>query len=115
MEPEDAMHPLNKKATKFIEVLGKFLFYAHEIDSIMLTALSAVAAEQANPTTKMLLKTKQLLDYATTNISNMILAIHSDVSHLSEPKAKSRVGGHFFMSTDTAFPPIMSQYIIWHK
>ena len=30
--------------------------------------------------------------------SNMVLHIHSDGSYLSEPKARSRAGGHFFLS-----------------
>ena len=48
---------------KFIqEVIGTFLFYTLAIYSMTLTALSANAADQANPTTKMLLKTKQFLD-----------------------------------------------------
>jgi hypothetical protein len=34
----------------------------------------------------------------------MILAIHSDASYLSEPKAQSRAGGHFFLSSDTTIP-----------
>jgi len=37
----------------------------------------------------------------TFNTSKMILAEHSDASYLSEPKAQSRVGGHFFVSNDT--------------
>jgi hypothetical protein len=44
----------------------------------------------------------QFLDYAATypnaiityKASDMILAIHSDTSYLSEPKARSRAGGH---------------------
>jgi hypothetical protein len=31
----------------------------------------------------------------------MILAVHSDASYLSKPKAHSRAGGHFFLSTNT--------------
>jgi hypothetical protein len=58
-------------------------------------------------------QTKQLLDYLATqeeaiityNKSEMILAIHSDASYLSEPKARSRAGGHFFLSYDTNTPP----------
>jgi hypothetical protein len=34
----------------------------------------------------------------------MVLAIHSDASYLSEPKARSRAGGHFFMSENVADP-----------
>ena len=55
----------------------------------------------------------QFLDYVTTqeeavltlNASNMILAVHSDASYLSEPKAQSRAGDHFFLSNDTIIPP----------
>ncbi len=37
----------------------------------------------------------------------MVLAVHSDASYLSEPKAQSqsRAGGHFFLSSDTTVPP----------
>ncbi len=60
----------------------------------------------------MLTKTKQLLDYLATQkeavltfkVSNMVLATHSDASYLSEPKARSRVSGHFFMSSNTDKP-----------
>ena len=40
----------------------------------------------------------------TYNASDMKLAAHSDVSYLSEPKARSRVGDHFFLSSDTQVP-----------
>ena len=58
-------------------------------------------------------QTKRLLDYIasqedaviTFNSSDMILATHSDASYLSEPQARSRAGGHFFLSTSTDIPP----------
>jgi hypothetical protein len=58
-------------------------------------------------------KTLQLLDFLATqedtvlsyHTSNMVLAVHSNASYLSEPKAQSRVGGHFFLSCDTTVPP----------
>ena len=34
----------------------------------------------------------------------MILALHSDASYLSEPKARSRAGGHFFLSENEEDP-----------
>jgi hypothetical protein len=80
----------------------------------MLTALSSLAAEQCNPTERTMQKCKQFLDYAATQEdavvtyrkSNMVLAIHSDASYLSEsePKARSRAGGHFFMSENLPDP-----------
>ena len=35
----------------------------------------------------------------------MILAGHSNASYLCEPKARSRAGGHFFLSTNADIPP----------
>ena len=35
----------------------------------------------------------------------MKLDAHSDASYLSEPKARSRVGGHFFLSNGANIPP----------
>jgi hypothetical protein len=54
----------------------------------------------------------QFLDYAasqdeaivTYRASDMKLAIHSDVSYLSEPKACSRAGGHMFMAGSEEIP-----------
>jgi hypothetical protein len=57
--------------------------------------------------------TTQFLDYIATqeeavltfSASNMKLAVHSDASYLSKPKARSRAGGHFFLSNDSTIPP----------
>ncbi len=35
----------------------------------------------------------------------MVLAVHSDASYLSKPATRSRVGGHFFCSSDVEDPP----------
>ena len=35
----------------------------------------------------------------------MILAVHFDASYLSESGARSRAGGHFFLSNNSASPP----------
>ncbi len=35
----------------------------------------------------------------------MVLAIHSDAGYLNESKARSRAGGHFFLSSDVQNPP----------
>ena len=34
----------------------------------------------------------------------MCLAVHSDASYLSEPKARSRAGRHFFLAIDVPIP-----------
>ena len=68
-QPEDTSPKLNKEQTKFVqEVTGVFLYYARAVDSTMsLVALSAIAAEQGNPTENTLAKVKQFLDYAETH------------------------------------------------
>ena len=57
--------------------------------------------------------TKQWLDYCasqdeaviTYKASKMILNIHSDAGYLNEKKARSRAGGHFFLSDIGESPP----------
>jgi len=111
----DTSQKLDKKDKKFIqEVTGVFLFYARAVDNTMLVALSAIASEQAEPTVNTMIKTKHFLDYAATHpdavltfrASDMVLAVHSDASYLNELGARSRAGGHYFLTEDKPFPPI---------
>ena len=52
---------------------------------------------------------KYFIDYCSAHpdavvrfiASELILALHSDASHLSEPGAKSRAGGHFYLEDKT--------------
>ena len=110
---EDESPILNKEDKLLIQqVTGTFLYYARAVDSTILVALSAIAAQQAKPTENTMKKTLKLLDYVashpdailTYKASNMILNVHSDVSYLTEPKARSRAGGHFFLSDNTKDP-----------
>ena len=98
---------LNKQDTLFIQqVTRTFLGYARAVDSTMLVALSTIAAQHSDPTEETMRKTLKFLDYAAThpdailtfNASNMVLNVQSDASYLTKPKARSRSGGHFFMS-----------------
>ena len=94
-------------------MVGVLLYYGRAVDSTILVGLSSLAAAQALPTAYTLYLVKWLLDYAATNPdailtykkSNMVLTVHSDASYLSEPSARSRVGGHFFCSSDVDDPP----------
>ena len=78
---------------------------------MMLIALNIIAGEQAGTTTKTILKTQQLLDYAAANddaivmyqASNMILVVHRNASYLSKSKTCSRMGRYSFLSMNTAF------------
>eukprot|EP00956_Cyclotella_meneghiniana_P024798 scaffold50421_cov81-Cyclotella_meneghiniana.AAC.3 len=105
---------LDAKGKKFIQqVCGKFLFLGRAVDSTLLAPISAIASQSAEPTEETMEHVKQFLDYLATqeeailtySASDMVLAVHSDASYLSEPKARSRAGGHFFMSFDSEDPP----------
>ena len=104
---------LDKKGKKFIQqVCGKFLFLGRAVDSTLLCPISAIASQSATPTEDTMRQTQQLLDYIasqdeavlTYHSSDMKLAAHSDASYLSEPQARSRAGGHFFLSNGGDIP-----------
>ena len=79
----------------------------------MLTALGSLATQQAAPTQNTMKKVHQFLNYAATHPNaiityharDMVLAVHSDASYLSESNAQSHAYGHFFMSDNSADPP----------
>ena len=109
--PGDAA-PVGEADKRFIQqVCGKFLYYGRAVDGTILTALSAIASQQANPTTDTMERTTQLLDYLasqeeailTYSASNMVLAVHSDAGYLNEFEARSRAGRHFFLSSNARF------------
>ena len=82
-------------------MVGTFLYYGRAVDGTMLTALSAIASEQALPTENTIRKAQKFMDYAATHPdavltyrkSDILLAVHNDALYLSEPKACSRAGG----------------------
>ena len=75
----------------------------------MLVVLSTIASQQAYPTKETMRNTLKCLDYVATHqdailtysASNMVLNVHSDASYWVEPKARSRAGGHFYMSSNS--------------
>jgi hypothetical protein len=110
----DQSRPATKDEQKYIrQVIGVLLYYGRAVGSTLLVALSSLASAQAAPTAYTLELVKWLLNYAVTQPdailtyekNDMILAVHSDASYLSEAAARSRVGGHFFCSTDVEDPP----------
>jgi hypothetical protein len=113
-EETDSSPPLGKEETKFIQAAaGTLLYYGRAVDNTILPSLSAIATEQAKPTTKTMATIKQLLDYCATQeeavisyeASDMILAVHSDAGYCNEKNARSRAGGHFFLSSNVDNPP----------
>ena len=88
------------------------MYYGCAIDGTILTTLSAIASKQALPTENTTQKTQQLVYHAATHThailtyckSDVVLAVHIDAYYLSEPKARSRTGGHIFLASDVPIP-----------
>lgn len=103
----DTSPPLEEEGIKRLrQLIGTLLYYARAIDNTMLVALGSIASAQSNGTEATAKAAHKLLNYAATHpdatilfkASDMILHIHSDASYLSEPKARSRAGGFFYLS-----------------
>ena len=110
MEVEDTTPPHDKKTPKFIqEVTGTFLFYAHMINSTILTALSAIASDQAYTTEKSLLKTK-----ANCGLCGQLMRPSSCTRQVSQ-KHEAGQGGNSSCQQTPSSPPTMVQFITWHK
>ena len=102
-----------KEITKIQQVVGSLLYYARAVDPTLLVALGSIASEQNKPTAKTAEAITKILNYVATHplavikyhASPMILHVHSDASYLSEKKARSRAGGHFFLSAHKSISP----------
>jgi Reverse transcriptase (RNA-dependent DNA polymerase) len=108
-DPDDDSMPLDAKGITLLQqIIGTFLYYARAIDNTMLVALGTLAAAQTKGTEQTMEAAIQLLNYAASNpnaairfhSSDMVLYAHSDASYLSEPHARSRVGGYFYLGNN---------------
>ena len=106
-EHKDNSPSLSTKRFKRIQyVVGTFAWYAQASDPTMARALSYIVSRQSKGTAKLVEEVRHFLDYCATHpnsgvrfmASDMILALHSDTSYLSEPDSKSRSAGHFYLS-----------------
>ena len=104
--PLDTLQKLNKKEIKAVQkIVRSILYYACPVDMTVLMALSMILSKQTKRMECTMEEALQLLDYLAAHpdakvlyrASGMILNIHSNVSHLTKPKSRSRVSGHFFM------------------
>ena len=104
--PLDESATVSKEIIQRIQVLvGSILLYSSSLDSTFLVGLNTIAIQQTSATENTLKRTEEVLYYAATHpdkkirhkASDMILQIHRDASYLSEPKARSRAAGHYFL------------------
>ena len=98
VDTDDSPPPLDKKQIKHIQdVVGTLLYFGREVYPTLVAALSAIAVRQANGTQAVATAVCQVLDYVTTHpnpairyvASDMILALHTDASYLSELEGKA--------------------------
>jgi hypothetical protein len=99
--------PLSPDAIKRVQdIVGTLLYYGRAVDPTLLTALSSIAARQANGTTAVTEACQQPLNYVVSHPNaeirykacNMILAVHTDASYLSEQAGKSCASAHFYLT-----------------
>ena len=95
-----------ERVKRIQDVVGTFAWYSRACDPTMAATLSSIATRQSKATTNLEDEVHQFLDYCATHpnagvrfvASDMVLAMHSDASYLSEPNSKSRAAGHFFLT-----------------
>ena len=106
-KPEDTSPQLSPEGIKRIQdIVGTFGWYARATDPTMEKTLSSIAGRQAKATQQLKEEVYCFLDYCATHpdaiiryhASDMILALHSDGSYLSEPNSKSRAAGHYYLT-----------------
>ena len=120
-EPYDDTDLLSPAGIKRVQqVTGTILYYGRAVDNTLLVALSDIASRQAKATDLTAKDTTRLLDYCATNpnailrfhASDMILKGHSDASYLNASKARSRVGGHFYLGNREPTPDLYNGAIL---
>ena len=94
------------------QIFGTLLYYAITVDPTMLVTLGTLSSQQSKATEQTYNATLYILNYADSNPNatvryttrDMILYVHSDASYLSAPCARSRAGGHYFLSDRSPDP-----------
>ena len=100
------------------QVVGTLLYYSRAVDPTLAAALSAIAARQSQGTKAVMEACRQLLDYAATHpnatirycASDMILALDTDGSYLSEYGGKSRAAAYMFLKRPMSHISTMVQF-----
>ena len=108
-QDDDSFPLMSAKTINLMQqIVGTLLYYSIAVDPNMLTNPDSIASQQSRGTKKTYADTLWLLNYAATHpnakmrytASDMILYVYSEASYLSEPRARSRAGGHYFLGDD---------------
>ena len=106
VEP-DTSAPLTKGQIKHVQdIVCTLLYYGRAFDPTILTSLSAISFRQVKGTEAVLIAYHQLLDYVATypnaviryHASEIILALDTDASYLSENDGKIRAAAYMFLT-----------------
>jgi hypothetical protein len=100
-----------EEITRSQAVVGNILYNARTVDPTLMLPFSALAS-QLSTATRAIKDVSHLLDYCITHPESTIIyfafdmqvKIHSDALYLSEPKAKSRIGGYFYLGKTKKIP-----------
>jgi hypothetical protein len=122
--PDAAPPSTAAEITRSQAIVGTLLYNARAVDPTLLVPLIVLASQLSTATTTTIKAVSHLLYYCSTHpestircyASDMQLKIHSDASYLSEPKAKSRIGGYFYMGgkTDSRMKPLSNGPLLCH-
>jgi hypothetical protein len=104
--------------------VGTLLYNARAVDPTLLVPLSALASQLSTATATTIKAVSHLLDYCSTHpestirffASDMKHKMHSDASYISDPKAKYRIGGYFYLGgkSDYRMIPISNGPLLCH-
>jgi hypothetical protein len=100
------------------------LYNTRAVDPTLRVPLSTLASQLYTATATTINDVSHLLEYCSLNpessirkfASDMQIKILSDASYLSEPKAKSRIGGYFYLGIKTKSPkkPLSNVKLLCH-
>jgi hypothetical protein len=111
-----------QEITRAQAIVGTLLYNARTVDPTLLVTLSTMASQLSTTTTTTSNDVSYILYYCSTHpkssiryfASDMQLKIHSDSSYLSEPKAKSRIGGYFYLGKKKPKKPLSNGPLLYH-
>ena len=113
LKPPPLETELSDEDNIFIQrVVGTFFYYGHAVNPTVLHALSPIVKSRTYRMKQCLDSTTHLLNYLATHPNavlryhalDMVLFVHSDALYMTESKAQTQVGGHFFLSLAKSDP-----------
>jgi hypothetical protein len=117
----DTTDSMDKDQTLTLQkVCDTFLFYGRAVDPTMFRKLNRMATARTKGTQATMAEMIHFLNYAASHpdskiryvARDMVLHVHSNASYLTEQEARSRAGGHFFLSSNPKDEPILNGPIL---